>query len=252
MKLSRRRFVSLLGAGSTVVATGLVGCGGDGGNKDDVGTDGGPDGLDAVDGGVDLGHEVDSGKDLGFDGGNEVDGGTDVAGEAEAVEEVAPFCPEMPDYVDTREVKVGTESTSICPYCGCGCGLLVTAVDGKVTNTEGDPDHPINEGALCSKGQSVYQVANNERRLKKVLHRAPGAADWEEVSWEQALTGIAAKIKATRDAGFMETDAGGKTVNRTEEIGLIGGAALDNEECYALSKMARALGLVFVEHQARL
>ena len=57
------------------------------------------------------------------------------------------------------------ESTTICPYCGVGCGLIVSSRDGKVINTEGDPDHPINHGALCAKGSALFQVAVNERRL---------------------------------------------------------------------------------------
>src|SRR4030042_988068 len=92
-----------------------------------------------------------------------------------------------------------TETTTICPYCGCGCGLVVSARDGKVVNAEGDPDHPVNQGTLCSKGSALYQVAHNPRRLTKVRHRAPGAGDWEEMSWDDAFTRIAGLIKKTRD-----------------------------------------------------
>lgn len=259
MKLSRRRFVKLLGAGSTVVAAGLMGCGGDDKKKTppaDVEDAMGEDAVDVI-GGVDADATV-----LPDEIGGGVDADAAVTPDADATvapdeigggaDEGGSGCADMPDYVDTREVKVGVETTTICPYCGCGCGLLVTTVDGKVTNTEGDPDHPINEGALCSKGQALYQVANNERRLDKVLHRAPGATEWTEVTWDVALDAIAAKVKATRDAEFIEEDDDGKTVNRVEAMGLMGSAALDNEECYALSKLARALGLVYIEHQARI
>lgn len=65
---------------------------------------------------------------------------------------------------------------TICPYCGCGCGLVVhTAADGKVINTEGDPDHPINQGATCAKGASVFQLHDNPRRMRKPLYRAPNS-----------------------------------------------------------------------------
>jgi anaerobic selenocysteine-containing dehydrogenase len=80
------------------------------------------------------------------------------------------------------------ETTSICCFCGVGCGLVVNARDGKVVNIEGDPDHPINEGALCSKGAALYQVAVNERRLSKVLYRAKGSSRWEEKEWDWALS----------------------------------------------------------------
>lgn len=153
-------------------------------------------------------------------------------------------------------IKYAHETTSICPYCAVGCGLIVHNSAGKVVNVEGDPDHPINEGSLCSKGSALYQVANNERRLKTVKYRAPGSSIWEEKSWEWALEQIANRIKRSRDATFKDkvkdTDGNEQIVNRTEGIGCLGGAALDNEECYLISKFARSLGIVYLEHQARL
>ncbi len=144
------------------------------------------------------------------------------------------------------------ESTTICPYCGVGCGMIVSVRDGKVINIEGDPDHPINLGSLCSKGAALYQVANNELRLSKVKYRAPGANSWEEKSWDWTIERIAEKIKGTRDATFQLKDKDGLTINRTEGIACLGGAALDNEECYSYSKFARSLGVVYLEHQARI
>jgi formate dehydrogenase major subunit len=85
-----------------------------------------------------------------------------------------------------------------------------------------------------------------------VLYRAPNGTKWEEKSWEWALDEIAKKIKATRDANWKERDKDGYVVNRTEAIASLGGASLDNEECYLLVKAARALGIVYLEHQARL
>ncbi len=148
--------------------------------------------------------------------------------------------------------KIG-EKTTICPYDGSGCGFIVAAVNGKVVNIEGDPDHPINKGAACAKGSSLRQLsADNPRRLSKVLYRAPGGTDWQEKTWDWAITEIARRIKTTRDGAFIEKDSKGNTVNRNEVIANIGGAALDNEECYVLTKLARSLGIVYLEHQARL
>ena len=79
--------------------------------------------------------------------------------------------------------KIG-ERTTICPYCGVGCSAIMAVKDGKLVNIEGDPDSPINEGSLCSKGASLYQVANNEERLTTVKYRAAGAADWEDMNWD--------------------------------------------------------------------
>lgn len=155
-------------------------------------------------------------------------------------------------YAQTAAAQKGKITTTICPYCGVGCGALVTAVGDQIVNVEGDPDHPINEGSLCSKGSALFQIANNDRRLTKVKYRAPGASAWEEKDWDWALAKIAENIKATRDKSFVATDDKGRVVNRTEGIGCLGGAALDNEEGYAYSKWARSLGVVYLEHQARL
>lgn len=152
----------------------------------------------------------------------------------------------------TLKTRFATESTTICPYCGVGCGLIVSAVNRNVINVEGDPDHPINEGSLCCKGQGLYQVATSDRRLDKVLYRAPGATDWEEVSWEWAINRIADKVKETRDQNFITNDSQGRVVNRVEAIAGLGGAALDNEECYLWRKLATAMGIVYIEHQARI
>ncbi len=152
--------------------------------------------------------------------------------------------------------KIG-QTVSICAFCAGGCGILVNAEGGKVVSIEGDAAHPINRGALCSKAQALYQMRtvggkDNPRRLTRVLYRAPKGTAWEEKSWDWALTEIARRVKQTRDSNFIEKDKDGVLVNRTEAIAHLGGAAHDNEECYALVKMNRALGLVYLEHQARI
>ncbi len=144
------------------------------------------------------------------------------------------------------------ETSTVCPYCAVGCGLIVSTRDGEIVNIEGDPDHPINEGSLCSKGMSLYQVAVNDRRLTKVRYRAPGSDHFEEKSWEWAMEKIAQKVKETRDATFVAKEPDGMLVNRTDGIACLGGAALDNEECYLYSKLARAMGVTYLEHQARI
>ncbi len=175
-----------------------------------------------------------------------------------------------PEQANAQELRIkgAKTTTTICPYCSVGCGILVHAKDGKVIYTEGDPDHPINEGTLCSKGSSLYQVVNNPTRLTKPLYRAPGSAEWKEVDWNWALDEIAKRVKDTRDRNFKPTskskvkekapDGTEKevekdfVVNRTDAIAHVGSAALDNEECYMLQKLVRSWGLVYIEHQARI
>jgi len=85
-----------------------------------------------------------------------------------------------------------------------------------------------------------------------VLYRAPNDTVWQEKTWGWAMSEIADRIKTTRDTTFIETDSNGNLVNRTEAIASLGGSALDNEECYLLVKLMRALGLVYIEHHARI
>jgi formate dehydrogenase major subunit len=181
-------------------------------------------------------------------------------------------------YARDLRIKGAKETTSICCFCSVGCGILVHTSEGKVINTEGDPEHPINEGALCTKGGSLYQVANNENRVLKPRYRAPGATEWREVEWNWALDQIARRVKDTRDSTFRiatttktrEKRAGDSSdesllypdivtevekkfiVNRTDGIAHVGSAALDNEECYLVQKLVRSWGVVHLEHQARL
>ncbi len=150
-----------------------------------------------------------------------------------------------------ERIKEGKETPTICPYCSVGCGLIVTVSDGKVRNAEGDPDHPINRGSLCSKGAAVSRIHDNPYRMTQVLYRAPGAVRWVPKSWDWAVRKIARRVKDTRDGTFEERE-GGRVVNRTTAIASFGGATLNNEEAYLWVKLMRACGLVNVEHQARL
>jgi len=153
------------------------------------------------------------------------------------------------------KTKYAKEPTTSCCYCAVGCGAIVHTSkkgDGRVINIEGDPDHVINRGSLCSKGASLSQLTENEKRLVEPMYRAPYSKKWKKVSWDWALTEIAKRVKATRDASFEHKNAKRQVVNRTTDIVSIGSSALDNEECWIYQAMVRALGLVYVEHQARI
>jgi formate dehydrogenase major subunit len=148
------------------------------------------------------------------------------------------------------KTKGAQEVPSICYYCAVGCGIVASVAGGKVVAIQGDPTHPINRGALCAKAQAYTQVLDHPERLTKALYRAPGAGQWEEKPLDWAMDRIAERIKATRDATFRESEDG-VTVNRTEGIAALGSAVIANEECYLLTKLMRGLGVVWLEHQAR-
>lgn len=147
--------------------------------------------------------------------------------------------------------KMG-ELTTICPYCGVGCGAIMAIEDGKIVNIEGDPEHPVNEGSLCSKGASLRELVDSGQRLTKVFYRRPGGTDWEERDWSWAIEQIARKIKETRDTYWIDTDKEGHVVNRTEAIASVGSVFPNSEEAYLMTKLQRALGMVYIENEARL
>jgi len=143
------------------------------------------------------------------------------------------------------------ETSTICCYCSVGCGAIVTAYEDGIIKLEGDPDHPINQGSLCPKGLAMSQIhqADGKRpsyRLTKPLYRAPNSTEWEEKSWDWMIETIAKRVKTTRNANWNPK------ASRTDALASLGGGELDNEECYLLAKMNRALGVVYLEHCARL
>jgi len=151
----------------------------------------------------------------------------------------------------TAEAK---ETTSICCYCSVGCGLIIHTdkKTNRAINGEGDPDHPINQGALCAKGASSWQLTENNRRALKPMYRAPNSTKWEEKTWDWMYKEIAKRVKATRDKTFTLKNEKGQIVNRCDGIASVGSAAIDNEECWVYQAFLRSLGLFYIEHQARI
>ena len=148
-----------------------------------------------------------------------------------------------------REAKA---TPSVCPYCSVGCALIVHTIGDEIVNIEGDKRSPHNEGCLCPKGAATYQLIKNPNRATKVLHRKPGAADWQEVELDWAMDRIAQLVKKTRDETFVERLEDGTLINQTTAIFSLGGATLDNEWNHMQQKLMRGLGVVAIENQARI
>lgn len=151
-------------------------------------------------------------------------------------------------------LKSAKQTTSVCCYCAVGCGLICSTntKTGRIINVEGDPENPINEGSLCAKGAGSYQTtAANPHRLTKVMYRAPYSENWEAKTWDWAIERIARNMKKERDASFITHNAKGQLVNRLETMAHMGSSNVDSEECWNMTTMARTLGLVYLDHQAR-
>lgn len=159
------------------------------------------------------------------------------------------------DLSKANRIKAAKQVTTICCYCSVGCGLIcsVDKITGKIFSIEGDADHPISEGSLCAKGAGFFDLTEaNKHRLRKVLYRAPMSDKWEEKEMDWAIDRIARLVKTERDKSFITTNAKGQTVNRVETIGHLGSSNVDSEECWLMVAKARALGLVYIDHQARI
>jgi formate dehydrogenase major subunit len=159
-----------------------------------------------------------------------------------------------PMVAQAQELRIGkaTVTPSVCPFCAVGCATLVHTIDGQIVNIEGDARSPHNEGTLCPKGAATFQLHINPNRPTQVLHRAPGATEWEVWDLNRAMERVAELIKKTRDETFIEKLQNGKTVNATTSIFSLGGATLDIEFNHLHQKLLRGLGIIAMENQARI
>ena len=166
-----------------------------------------------------------------------------------------------PAYAAVRQLKIrnAREYRTVCPYCAVGCGTIAYVhgsgglnTKNTIVHVEGDSDSPINGGTLCPKGASQMELALNPRLQKSPKFRAAGSSEWQDVDWDWAMDWFARKFKDSRDATFVEQDDQGRTVNRCEGIGWGGSATVTNEDAYLITKTMRAMGLVYIDHQARI
>lgn len=151
-----------------------------------------------------------------------------------------------------------TETRNTCPYCSVGCGVLMYSLGDKSKNAhaeiihiEGDPDHPVNRGTLCPKGAGLLDFVHSPNRLQYPEYRAPGGKEWQRISWDDAFSRIAKLMKADRDANFVATNQDGLTVNRWLTTGMLAASASSNETGYLTHKVARSLGMLAFDNQAR-
>ena len=112
---------------------------------------------------------------------------------------VIPVQSGLPEFEDraNQETKYTT-----CYMCACRCGIKVTVEDNKVRFIQGNPNHPINKGVLCAKGNSGIMKQYSPAKLSKPLLRKPGtergAGEFEEISWDQALDMLEKRLRHIR------------------------------------------------------
>jgi formate dehydrogenase major subunit len=151
------------------------------------------------------------------------------------------------------------EARSTCPYCSVSCGMMVFSAQSKtekgkmeVVHIEGDVDNPVNRGTLCPKGAAAIDFIRSETRVKYPMYRKPGTSKFERVTWDFAMERIAKLMKDDRDANFIEKNNDGVTVNRWTTMAFLAGSSLTNEGGWVTYKVARGLGMLQIENQARI
>lgn len=135
---------------------------------------------------------------------------------------------------------------TVCCFCSCGCGMEARVRDGELLTLEGDRLNPINEGTLCAKGAAAVGLHRHPDRLTQPLVRRPGEASWDPASWDEAVETIADRLYQLRD------DSWEGPLGRTDALAFLGGAVNTNEEAYLFKKLGVLLGLLGIEHQARI
>ena len=158
----------------------------------------------------------------------------------------------------TRNLRARTgdpgvkKTVSVCPYCAVGCSQLVYHRDGRIIDIEGNPDSPINAGTLCPKGSATFGLHVSPYRWTKVRYRRPYSSHWEDLTLDEALDMIARRVKKTRDETWEEKNEEGKKLSRSMAVASIGGATIDNEENYLITKLFHSMGFVRITNQARI
>lgn len=170
-------------------------------------------------------------------------------GEAEAAEAA---------HVRAFKLATTTETRNTCPYCSVACGIIMyskgdvkAGETAELLHIEGDADHPTNRGTLCPKGAALKDFVHAPTRLTQPRIRKPGAAEWEEISWNDALDRIARAIKDDRDQNFIATNEAGTPVNRWTTAGFLAASATTNETAWLTYKTVRSMGIVGFDNQAR-
>ena len=120
-----------------------------------------------------------------------------------------------------------------CRGCEAGCGVVVRVVDGRARKVEGNPDHPLNRGKLCARGQATVQEQYHPDRIRGPLRRDPSTrvtGSFERVSWEVGLDALVARL---RDLAAQ---------NRAADVSLIT-PPLRGHRALIADRFARAYGL---------
>jgi formate dehydrogenase alpha subunit len=148
-------------------------------------------------------------------------------------------CPVGALRVKSEVLPPTREARTTCPYCGCGCGLVLGVRGGRIVRVRGDDDNPVSRGSLCVKGRFGLDYVHSPERLTRPLVRRDGRL--QEATWDEAL-----ELAARRLGGI-------KAEHGPDALAGLSSAKCTNEENYLFQKFMRAvIGTNNVDHCARL
>jgi anaerobic selenocysteine-containing dehydrogenase len=147
-------------------------------------------------------------------------------------------------YLRTPENQLAgvfTEYASTCADCGAGCGIIVRTMGGRAHKIEGNPRHPVNQGALCARGQSGLQALYNPDRLQGPQQREGDR--WSSISWDEAATRLG---EAVQGAGGGVAAYGGRVSDHLYRVAslFLEGAGADPPVVWSLSRAAAGENLL--------
>ena len=138
-----------------------------------------------------------------------------------------------------------TETRSICPYCGVGCGVIIESDGQRITGIKGDPDHPANFGRLCTKGATLAHTANpviaRQTRLLMPQMRPQRGGPTQPLDWNTALDLASARL------GAIVQQHG------ADALGVYVSGQLLTEDYYVFNKLVKGLlGTNHIDTNSRL
>ena len=129
----------------------------------------------------------------------------------------------------SKEPKISNEVRSTCCYCGVGCGVIISTIEGRIVDVKGDPEHPANFGRLCTKGSTLHLTAREEMRALYPEMRNPRGEVRQQASWDYALDTVADKFaEIIKDHG-------------PDAVGFYISGQLLTEDYYVFNKLAKGL-----------
>src|SRR4029079_10167407 len=144
----------------------------------------------------------------------------------ERVQKLIPYLVQSEDQVP----GVPTWYASTCTECAAGCGLHVKTREGRAIKLEGNPEHPVNRGKLCSRGQDSLQGLYNPGRLKGPMARAAGG-DFQSSTWDDAIQRLTTKLSGAGSKVAVISGAGRGTFTDllADWTGALGGTLVRHE-----------------------